>query len=77
MRAKCERMMIQAVSEENAATWIDSADRLGVQGLRDYCLAFICDGFDRISQSSAFHDLCRTNAELVIQVFTARRVDAT
>ena len=66
--------MIEAVSVENVATVFHAADRLGVQGLRDYCLAFIVDGFDLVSHTPAYHDMCRANPELNIQVLTKRSV---
>ena len=63
-------MLMNAVCVENVATLFYDADN--AQRLRDHCLAFICEEFDRASKTSAFQERCYADVDLVIEVLKSR-----
>ena len=68
----CARQVVASVAVNNAASVLQTADRHGLQPLRDHCLGFICDRFDDVSKSSAFQQMCQTNGPLLVEVLKRR-----
>ena len=57
----CQRKLMNSVGVHNAASLFQEADFYGAKTMRDYCLRFVCDDFDRVSKTPAFEELCRSS----------------
>lgn len=64
LKTLCEQEMLNAIDIETAAHILFTADQHNAENLRERCMDYIVLHFDRVSRTSAFEEMGRTNVEL-------------
>jgi hypothetical protein len=57
---------------ENAAAILFKSDQHSADRLREASMEFIVNNFDRVSKSTAFEQLARTDVDLVLEILKRR-----
>lgn len=72
LQALCERIMIQSISVETAATVFYAADRHSATHLREKSKSFIIQNFESVSKSKTFEEVGRINMDLIFEILQSR-----
>jgi len=72
LQAICEKVMLESMTVNTAATIFLAADMHAAQALRSKALKYILKHFEVVSKSGAFEEMARTNVELVVEILKLR-----
>ena len=64
LKTLCEQEMLSAIDIDTAAHILFTADQHNAENLREKCMDYIVLHFDRVSRTSSFEEMGRTNVEL-------------
>jgi hypothetical protein len=72
LQTMCERLLLESISVENAATIFYAADIHSATSLRNKALGYVLSHFEAVSKTSSFEDMARCNVELVFEILKSR-----